>query len=123
KCSISHYLSFFTLDLISFFIIKNRRPPKSTLFPYTTLFRSAVAEVKAPVVFIGVGEKIDDLEKFDPPRFISRLLGMGEMNRGGSDRKSTGLNPSHVAIAYAVFCSKKKNSDGKMREAVADAFK
>src|SRR5947208_7270853 len=38
---------------------------------------SAVAEVKAPIVFIGVGEKIDDLEKFEPPRFISRLLGMG----------------------------------------------
>src|SRR5438445_2566428 len=37
---------------------------------------SAVAEVKAPIVFIGVGEKIDDLEKFEPPRFISRLLGM-----------------------------------------------
>src|SRR3989442_16002938 len=40
---------------------------------------SAVAEVKAPVVFIGVGEKIDDLEKFEPPRFISRLLGMGDL--------------------------------------------
>src|SRR6266511_1190813 len=40
---------------------------------------SAVAEVKAPIVFIGVGEKIDDLEKFDPPRFISRLLGMGDL--------------------------------------------
>src|SRR5467141_1565646 len=40
---------------------------------------SAVAEVKAPLVFIGVGEKIDDLEKFEPPRFISRLLGMGDL--------------------------------------------
>src|SRR2546430_900994 len=40
---------------------------------------SAVAEGKAPIVFIGVGEKIDDLEKFEPPRFISRLLGMGEL--------------------------------------------
>ena len=40
---------------------------------------SAVAEVKAPIVFIGVGEKIDDLEKFEPPRFISRLLGMGDL--------------------------------------------
>jgi len=38
-----------------------------------------VAEVKAPIVFIGVGEKIDDLEKFEPPRFISRLLGMGDL--------------------------------------------
>lgn len=40
---------------------------------------SAVPEVKAPIVFIGVGEKIDDLEKFEPPRFISRLLGMGDL--------------------------------------------
>ena len=40
---------------------------------------SAVAEVKAPIVFIGVGEKIDDLERFEPPRFISRLLGMGDL--------------------------------------------
>src|SRR5437867_717151 len=40
---------------------------------------SAVAEVKAPIIFIGVGEKIDDLEKFEPPRFISRLLGMGDL--------------------------------------------
>src|SRR2546428_592679 len=40
---------------------------------------SAVAEVKASIVFIGVGEKIDDLEKFEPPRFISRLLGMGDL--------------------------------------------
>jgi len=40
---------------------------------------SAVAETKAPIVFVGVGEKIEDLEKFDPPRFISRLLGMGDL--------------------------------------------
>src|SRR5437667_459028 len=40
---------------------------------------SAVAEVKAPIVFIGVGEKIEDLEKFEPPRFISRLLGLGDL--------------------------------------------
>jgi len=40
---------------------------------------SAVAEVNAPIVFIGVGEKVDDLERFEPPRFISRLLGMGDL--------------------------------------------
>ncbi len=40
---------------------------------------SAVAETQAPVVFIGTGEKVDDLEKFDPPKFISRLLGMGDL--------------------------------------------
>src|SRR5207237_9829852 len=52
---------------------------------------SAVAEVKAPIVFIGVGEKIDDLEKFEPPRFISRLLGMGDLE--------TLLEPAPAAIA------------------------
>src|SRR5256886_13874686 len=40
---------------------------------------SAVAEVKAPIVFIGVGGKIDELGKFEPPRFIARLLGMGDL--------------------------------------------
>ncbi len=40
---------------------------------------SAVAETKAPITFVGTGEKIDDLEKFEPPRFISRLLGMGDL--------------------------------------------
>ena len=40
---------------------------------------SAVGETKAPIVFVGVGEKIEDLEKFDPPRFIGRLLGMGDL--------------------------------------------
>ena len=40
---------------------------------------SAVAETQAPIIFVGVGEKIDDFEKFDPPRFISRLLGMGDL--------------------------------------------
>jgi len=40
---------------------------------------SAVAEVQAPIVFIGIGEKLDDLERFEPPRFISRLLGMGDL--------------------------------------------
>jgi signal recognition particle subunit SRP54 len=40
---------------------------------------SAVAEVQAPIVFVGIGEKLDDLERFEPPRFISRLLGMGDL--------------------------------------------
>src|SRR5256886_9689923 len=68
-----------------------RRPPRSTLFPYTTLFRSSEAvgpprdAVVVPVVGIGVGE--DD-----------RL----------GDRKSTRLNSSHSQISYAVFCLKKK---------------
>src|SRR5215510_5720243 len=66
-----------------------RRPPRSTLFPYTTLFRSAWA-----------------------PRRRARLRGQPAhaRERDHADRKSTRLNSSHVAISYAVFCLKKKTT-------------
>src|SRR2546429_4863173 len=64
-----------------------RRPPRSTLFPYTTLFRSSL-----PVYSVD-HEEVDTL-----PRFIGK----------GVDRKSTRLNSSHGYISYAVFCLKKK---------------
>src|SRR5438477_6227700 len=71
-----------------FFFLMIRRPPRSTLFPYTTLFRSA------PVV------RATAAPALRPPancRFVSRR-----------DRKSTRLNSSHMSISYAVFCLKKK---------------
>src|SRR3712207_9006694 len=87
-----------------------RRPPRSTLFPYTTLFRS------------------DDLRRDDPPsdRLEDALAAVGQLQLGraergqldqvvveerhaGLDRKSTRLNSSHANISYAVFCLKKKN--------------
>src|SRR5436309_10347686 len=71
-------------------------PPRSTLFPYTTLFRSGGDQVQHAIV-IGL-ERLEDL-----------LLELGEepvvLHR---DRKSTRLNSSHVKISYAVFCLKKK---------------
>src|SRR5688572_31784705 len=70
-----------------------RRPPKSTLFPYTTLFRSLVGQVRE-----GGGE--DDREVVGP------VGPAGE--RRAKDRKSTRLNSSHSQISYAVFCLKKK---------------
>src|SRR5207253_11511330 len=70
-----------------FFFLMIRRPPRSTLFPYTTLFRSLSRARRA-------------LEPVCP-------LGAGAGSRQG-DRKSTRLNSSHVAISYAVFCLKKK---------------
>src|SRR3989442_9469671 len=78
-----------------------RRPPRSTLFPYTTLFRSLVSDL------IGKTNAWDVHEVQEP------LLGraeIAEMQRGGIglDRKSTRLNSSHVRISYAVFCLKKK---------------
>src|SRR5437588_8356274 len=69
-----------------------RRPPRSTLFPYTTLFRS-------------------------PSARSTRWIGRASIARSGSprdrDRKSTRLNSSHTVISYAVFCLKKKNKDTK----------
>src|SRR5256885_13401859 len=93
-----------------------RRPPRSTLFPYTTLFRSRAADVGglgAPVVLgrglvsvvLADGEHgfVDgaELRRFD------RLLDDGVDLLVG-DRKSTRLNSSHLVISYAVFCLKKK---------------
>src|SRR3712207_8233604 len=78
-----------------------RRPPRSTLFPYTTLFRSsghvrvrqqAENEVSSYVVGVDVGGTFTDLVMVD-----------------GEDRKSTRLNSSHANISYAVFCLKKKH--------------
>src|SRR2546430_5276722 len=75
-----------------------RRPPRSTLFPYTTLFRSTPFE-----------EAQFD-EKGDLQNFRSSLLHERGRGRGSSqDRKSTRLNSSHSQISYAVFCLKKKN--------------
>src|SRR5690348_17555790 len=83
-----------------------RRPPRSTLFPYTTLFRSQIQANSAAVyelgevhnnIFVGkeVGRSDDDLRSA-----LKAHL--------GGDRKSTRLNSSHPSISYAVFCLKKK---------------
>src|SRR2546426_4195797 len=77
-----------------------RRPPRSTLFPYTTLFRS---------------QRRDEVQRDARRRGLSRHPGQGRRRdrarapRGG-DRKSTRLNSSHLVISYAVFCLKKKKN-------------
>src|SRR5687768_17926752 len=71
-----------------------RRPPRSTLFPYTTLFRSVGVNVTAHVFMLPVVD-----------HFVLRIV-VG--NAAIRDRKSTRLNSSHGYISYAVFCSKKK---------------
>src|SRR5256885_7009008 len=93
-----------------------RRPPRSTLFPYTTLFRSTEEEATAA-----------DLATTHYWRYrhaaISRLaLGVALADRTNvspPDRKSTRLNSSHLVISYAVFCLKKKNMMATMPE-IAD---
>src|SRR3989442_11817244 len=85
-----------------------RRPPRSTLFPYTTLFRSAWGVAGVEPKHMGIGpvpaarKALDREEK-------TRADGPRRGERG--DRKSTRLNSSHVRISYAVFCLKKKNSE------------
>src|SRR2546422_8589435 len=74
-----------------------RRPPRSTLFPYTTLFRSGIVQDEADPI---VGETRASGRRQRPP-VRARLLLVG-------DRKSTRLNSSHGYISYAVFCLKKK---------------
>src|SRR5947199_3987987 len=69
-----------------------RRPPRSTLFPYTTLFRSRF-----------FGEHLAARRPRREARLFTRRSGLGR------DRKSTRLNSSHLGISYAVFCLKKKN--------------
>src|SRR5260221_7878798 len=78
-----------------------RRPPRSTLFPYTTLFRS-IRSRAARSDCLGIERGDSRLAR---PR-VFRYLGVG---RDFGDRKSTRLNSSHTVISYAVFCLKKKN--------------
>src|SRR2546426_2879305 len=89
-----------------------RRPPRSTLFPYTTLFRSHEPAVGARVGAVGVrraaGRCGDDLRTGDR-RLTADGAGRGGDRAGLRDRKSTRLNSSHLVISYAVFCLKKKN--------------
>src|SRR5699024_12794475 len=90
-----------------FFVHMLRPPPSSTLFPYTTLFRSVHAKNKpfAPEVDFSIVAKTTagftgaDLEN---------LLNEAALLTAREDRKSTRLNSSHVSISYAVFCLKKK---------------
>src|SRR2546430_8483804 len=86
-----------------------RRPPRSTLFPYTTLFRSRRLRVHADVLPLGAaGEDADELGALQA--FVACLPAADELVHLVlfQDRKSTRLNSSHSQISYAVFCLKKK---------------
>src|SRR5690348_17951570 len=83
----------YVCTIFLFFFLMIRRPPRSTLFPYTTLFRSDV----------GLGAVADHPRAGEP--HAGALGGDGE-----EDRKSTRLNSSHPSISYAVFCLKKKKT-------------
>src|SRR5256885_16981131 len=80
--------------LVFFFFLMIRRPPRSTLFPYTTLFRSRMDS--------GAARGSDIYNTHDRVRQLARDC---------KDRKSTRLNSSHLVISYAVFCLKKKKME------------
>src|SRR3712207_7817401 len=91
-----------------------RRPPRSTLFPYTTLFRSPEKYIAYDLAWYDGSILGLDTEM---GRLLERLRGMGLdrdvaiaflSDHGEEDRKSTRLNSSHANISYAVFCLKKK---------------
>src|SRR3989442_2658206 len=85
-----------------------RRPPRSTLFPYTTLFRSH--ELAAPGDRIGgAASERAERQRREAMHVLERTLHCVSDFTSGGDRKSTRLNSSHVRISYAVFCLKKKN--------------
>src|SRR5258708_20862777 len=94
-----------------------RRPPRSTLFPYTTLFRSfdyltcgTLVSVKEQSSDIAQG--VDAALEIRDDAASAFELGAGDQGMMFGDRKSTRLNSSHQIISYAVFCLKKKNHDG-----------
>src|SRR2546427_1683437 len=95
-----------------FFFLMIRRPPRSTLFPYTTLFRSSIT----PGVTVDSASSIDRVSG-NTQAGIVNLASSGAMlgqtyslTITGLDRKSTRLNSSHSQISYAVFCLKKKKT-------------
>src|SRR3712207_8085594 len=94
---------------ILFFFLMIRRPPRSTLFPYTTLFRSI--SQRGPPMAKAIHSMIRILDEQRSLDFYSKAFGLGVAERlgfDGLDRKSTRLNSSHANISYAVFCLKKK---------------
>src|SRR3712207_7604257 len=105
--NVDYVTMIFIVREICFFFLMIRRPPRSTLFPYTTLFRSrgraGADRIVGPVRAAADGLGADPAAVFGDP---------------AGDRKSTRLNSSHANISYAVFCLKKKNELDKAAEIV-----
>src|SRR4051812_49878810 len=85
-----------------------RRPPRSTLFPYTTLFRSGLAISRSDLIAATGLSRSTILQR------------VGVLQDRRADRKSTRLNSSHMSISYAVFCLKKKNASDQLDDEIED---
>src|SRR5206468_13088682 len=103
-----------SLCLLLFFFLMPPRPPRSTLFPYTTLFRSNTIASRLPCLssICSAAQSLPSLLRF---RWMPRRMPhnttsvfLAAFSRPEVDRKSTRLNSSHDQISYAVFCLKKK---------------
>src|SRR3712207_8852455 len=93
--------------VMPFFFLMIRRPPRSTLFPYTTLFRSALVHFRPGSTHVTTPET-GSLELREIAHEFNKMTERLERQREVQDRKSTRLNSSHANISYAVFCLKKK---------------
>src|SRR6266496_2740851 len=91
------------------FFLMIRRPPRSTLFPYTTLFRSSRGLALVSARYAGHSARLEGAD-----------LGKAQL-RPREDRKSTRLNSSHVEISYAVFCLKKKRRNTASNSRISSA--
>src|SRR5256884_2078621 len=108
-----------TPSIIFFFFLMIRRPPRSTLFPYTTLFRSGaitierIQEITGKGTILVVSAGTSDIPVAEEALLTARMMGNRAEHLydvGVADRKSTRLNSSHGYISYAVFCLKKKKT-------------
>src|SRR2546429_2405298 len=97
-----------------FFFLMIRRPPRSTLFPYTTLFRSYCYPELYSDVRPSKGLECDRGDGHDPGDVVPAANFPPPQRNGAQDRKSTRLNSSHGYISYAVFCLKKKKTTQPM---------
>src|SRR3712207_7462797 len=93
-----------------FFFLMIRRPPRSTLFPYTTLFRSALCRQQNHGNVARGGITLEVLAQLQPIHDGHHNVRNDEGRYMLTDRKSTRLNSSHANISYAVFCLKKKKT-------------
>src|SRR5690606_39967729 len=105
-CCVSRALPFPALSCF----LRSPRPPRSTLFPYTTLFRSRMPAALVEIGFVTSATDRALLQRDDYREQVAAAIVRGVIRfvQGESDRKSTRLNSSHVKISYAVFCLKKK---------------
>src|SRR2546426_12230236 len=101
-CCATPFIFFLTsvpISLFFFFFLMIRRPPRSTLFPYTTLFRSVAGTLD---------QRLRAFDEETGDELWSAPLPVSAHALPMTDRKSTRLNSSHLVISYAVFCLKKK---------------